>query len=566
LNYNTFENQFLVWAIKQIILKINRILHHIKKTFLGNSQKVPTNINKELLLLTKYKTRLLGRLNDQYLRDISDFNSQLHFSTVLTMAPGYKDFYKCFLLLQRGLDVSAKELFELDLKDVSLLYEYWCFLKIVNTLRESDKYRLDDNDFIKIEHNKFVVDLKKGRKSRVSFTKKDTKENISVFYNKEFSASDYVTYTQKPDNFIEFKKEGYKTPFWYIFDAKYRFDNGNQSDYPTTMIQNGPPQETIGQMHRYRDAILERRPEIQTYRSAIKSLGGIILFPFPGDEGVFADHPFYKSIKTVNIGALPLHPGHENRLFRKFLDELFSCSPESIFENVIDYDKEEYTKLIDDIKTPVLIAFVPNDEHYEKRMIFHSEQLTYHIKFVKKYDLNSIQNIFQVKHLALYSQRERAIVGYSKIQEIKYVTAEELVAFGAAWEHRAAEYLTFKLDLITKCERRYSGMKQGARRYTNYFCLKEFVHKERDEGILNLNNYEIIRMWKEIINIDSQCKTKRKELKLTGSLGDVSAVSLSFTYQGCDYECLQDAKQRDLFYLNGRTYRFSQNLLEFLNA
>lgn len=305
LCYDTFENQFLVWAIRQIIFKINEILKHVEKMYLVNSKE----IQNEISLLQRYKARLLGRLSDQYLKDVSDFDSQFHFSTVLTMAPGYKDFYKSFLLLKRGLNISAKHLFELDLKDISLLYEYWCFLKIIKILRESDKYDLENNDFIKIEHDRFVIGLQKGKKSKVAFTKRDTQEEISLFYNKEFSASEYVTFTQKPDNFIEFKKEGYQSPFWYILDAKYRFDNGNQPGYPETKIPNGPPQDAIGQMHRYRDAILQKQAANQAYASAIKSLGGIILFPFPGDEHSFKDHPFYKSIEKVNIGAIPLHPG-----------------------------------------------------------------------------------------------------------------------------------------------------------------------------------------------------------------------------------------------------------------
>lgn len=563
LSYDTFENQFFVWAIKQIVNKIDEMSAHLKKLVSNSRRK---ELIFEIEVLGDYKTKLINRLSDQFLNNVSEFNSQFHFSTVLTMAPGYKEFYGSFLLLKRGLALSAKHIFNLDLKDISLLYEYWCFLKIIKILKNNNKYELIGNDFIKLEHNKFVVELKKGGESRVEFLKKDASESISIFYNKPFRKTGYsVTYTQKPDNFIEFKKEGYTTPFWYFFDAKYRFDDGKQEDYPDTEIKNGPPQDAIGQMHRYRDAILKGTANNQNYSSAIKSLGGIILFPFPGNEDSYREHPFYKSIKEVNIGAIPLHPGSGNKLFEIFLDDLFSKTPETLFETVIDFDRSEYFSFLEDIKSPVLIALIPNDLHYKKRIDFHFKKLLYHTRFTRKHDLDSNQNIFKAKYLALYSQKQKAIIGYAKIEEIKYIAVEELKKAGASWDHKDKEYLLFTLSDLKECNVHFSGMKQVARRYTNYLCFKQFLYKKVAEVILNLNNFEIIRLWKEIKNIDPECRIKRGQYILDKDLQDISRLEILFKHKGIDCTCLQDRNNRSVFSINGKEYSLTNNLMEFLN-
>ena len=554
LSHDTFENRFLVWAIKQIIMKINEISSHITKIYADSTGTLPAEAQNELALLNLYRSRLLGRLNDQYLQNISDFDSQLHFSTVLTMAPGYKDFYMRFLLLRKGLSISAAHLFNLDLKDISLLYEYWCFLKILKLLKsDKDKYELKDNDFIKLEHDRFVVKLQKGEKSRVSFTKKDTGGKINVFYNKAFNPSDYITFRQIPDSFIEFKKKGYENPFWYIFDAKYRFDNGIDQGYRETTVPNGPPQDTIGQMHRYRDAILSVKAKDTSYSSAIKSLGGIILFPFPGKEEDFKTHPFYKSIEKVNIGAIPLHPGRENKLFKEFLDDLFAKTPETIYETIIDYDKSDYKAFVDDINTIVLIGLM-KERDSESRVSFHIKKKLYHTWFDKKYDIETTdKKIFKTKYVALYSQEKRQIIGYANVDNISYKTADELKTLGVSWHLSQDEYLVFSLKDIDSCNLKFSGanLRRG-KFYTNYFCFKEFLSERVDETFLKLDNYEIIRLWKEVKNLDPNCEYTKSNQKL------------SFTFENREWECIQDKDVKPLFYINKNKYYLTQNLKEFL--
>ena len=50
-------------------------------------------------------------------------------SLVFNMASGYREIYKYYLMLQKGLSIDSN-IFSLSMKELSLLYEYWCFIKI----------------------------------------------------------------------------------------------------------------------------------------------------------------------------------------------------------------------------------------------------------------------------------------------------------------------------------------------------------------------------------------------------------------------------------------------------
>lgn len=56
------------------------------------------------------------------------------------MASGYREIYKYYLMLQKGLSINSN-IFSLSMKELSLLYEYWCFIKINSLLRK--RYKIE---------------------------------------------------------------------------------------------------------------------------------------------------------------------------------------------------------------------------------------------------------------------------------------------------------------------------------------------------------------------------------------------------------------------------------------
>ena len=78
----------------------------------------------------------------------------------------------------------------------------------------------------------------------------------------------------------------------------------------------------------------------------------------------------------------------------------------------------------------MLIGHVPEKDS-EKRIKFHTTKRLYHTRFDKKYDIETAnKNIFKAKYVALYSKKDKEIIGYAKVEEIDYVinkTAEKVI-------------------------------------------------------------------------------------------------------------------------------------------
>jgi predicted component of viral defense system (DUF524 family) len=552
ITHNTFENRFIKWAINNIVLQMERARQEIKSLQLNEPDK--ERAESELL---SFRKRLIRHLKNPVFYQVEGFQNQMDFSTVLTMAPGYKDFYFRFLLLRRGLSVSDNDIFKLDYKDIATLYEYWCFLKTIKILKEEPfSYNLESTDIIKLEHTRFTVDLKKGKKSEIIFTRNDPKETFVLAYNREFRTP---TYSQIPDNFIEFRKSGeYKKPFRYLMDAKYRFTREDEN-YPTTRVKHGPPLDTIAQLHRYRDAILSKSSGQRNYSEAIKSLGGIILFPFPNDEDDFKDHKFYKSLNEVNIGAIPLKPGGENNLYKQFLIELLESSPEYLYEQTINYDKSDYYKVIDQMKSPVLIGLLPKD-NIEKRTKFLLSKQIYFIKNAQKY-LIPPKNI---KYVAINISGTKAIDYYAKVISIDNLNSNGLKKLGTDWSHSSDDYICFFLDKLIKCNISFNQMNSMGRRYTNYYSLQKAMEKGLQD-IIFLTNEKQIRMWKEIYSLDQNLSIKRSSKYDPTENWDQSVVEITFSFNGNDMRCIQSQEKSDIFLINEKQFEFGKNLYHFLN-
>ena len=80
-------------------------------------------------------------------------------SLVFSMAPGYRDLYKYYLMLLRGLSITG-DVFNISVKDLALLYEYWCFIKLNSMMK--DRYELISQDIVKVQGNGLFVSLVKG--------------------------------------------------------------------------------------------------------------------------------------------------------------------------------------------------------------------------------------------------------------------------------------------------------------------------------------------------------------------------------------------------------------------
>src|SRR5665647_3700300 len=100
------------------------------------------------------KKAINNKLKTSFLRDVDSDYRITSISLVFNMASGYREIYKYYMMLQKGLSINSN-IFSLSMKELSLLYEYWCFIKINSLLRK--RYKLISTDFITVNRTGIFV-------------------------------------------------------------------------------------------------------------------------------------------------------------------------------------------------------------------------------------------------------------------------------------------------------------------------------------------------------------------------------------------------------------------------
>jgi hypothetical protein len=347
-------------------------------------------------------------------------------------------------MLQKGLSISSN-IFSLSMKELSLLYEYWCFIKINSLLKK--KYKLVSSDFLKINKDGITVLLTKGAESSLTYENLQTKEKFKVYYNSKRSSK---TVSQKPDNILSMHKDSSVKSYEFIFDAKYKIDTS--PEYIKSYGSIGPKEEDINTMHRYRDAIIYdyNKDKLLEHKDIIKNpsgdinnciFGAFVLFPYDNEEE-FKNHKFYKSIEEVNIGGIPFLPS-TTKLMEDFLDEIIEESSYSSYERAIelvgkdDYLKDEYFS-----NREVLVGALKNKEQLEVNLKYNF----YHIPAKK---INLAKN--NIKYVALAQSQnsfgsDGGIVWYGKIKDIHLVKRNEILELP-----KDSDSLYYRLEIDKWC-------------------------------------------------------------------------------------------------------------------
>ena len=356
VSYDTKENQLT----KYILLSTAHKLENFKKNYLKLQRKEDQEVIKKI---DKMIIEINRRCNTTFLSQVEAKEASSGMSLVFSMAPGYRDLYKCYLMLLRGLSITG-DVFNISIKDLALLYEYWCFIKLNSMMK--DRYQLISQDIVKVQGNGLFVALVKGSSSKVKYRNPKNGEIITLSYNPKSDAM--PTVSQKPDNVLSLEKKmihssGKKVKYEYVFDAKYRVNPALEgSDYYKSISHNpGPETDDINTMHRYRDAIVYQSG-VDPYERTM--FGAYVLFPY-GNEEEYRKHKFYESIDKVNIGGLPFLPSATS-MVQDVLDTLISDSPESAFERTtLPKGIEEKLLKIDWIARDVLVGSLRNERQLE---------------------------------------------------------------------------------------------------------------------------------------------------------------------------------------------------------
>lgn len=317
LTYDTIENRYVKWMIGRLIHK----LHDLLESILNMNKRPYEEPDPDLVdRIKKMTNQLQARLKNSFWTKIGSLDRSV-MSLVLQMAPGYRDAFQIYLTVSKGLALEGN-IYQMSVKDVATLYEYWTFLKLGQILGR--KYKLVSQDIVQVNREGLYVNLKVNNMAKRVFCHPITNEKIELTYQK-FEGG-LPTITQKPDTMLSIKKKGRDYDFNYIFDAKYRIDYAQDDSYYKTRYKTpGPMEDDINTMHRYRDSIVASVVDGPYERT---SFGAYVLFPWY-DEQAYQDHPLYQSINKVNIGGLPFLP-NATTLVERFVERLIDKSPEEI--------------------------------------------------------------------------------------------------------------------------------------------------------------------------------------------------------------------------------------------
>lgn len=308
VSYDTTENRL----VKYILQLTQRKLVDFKKNYLLMERNTDLqHVNR----INSMIDQLNQRLNSSFLSEVSDYKSSVGLSLVMTMALGYRELYKYHIMLLHGLSITG-DIFKMSLKDLSVLYEYWCFIKINSIIKQ--KNQLVSQDLVKLRNNGLFISLVKGTGSEIIY-RSFIGEKITLSYNPKIG--NIPTITQQPDNVLCLEKIGSDYSYEYIFDAKYRINPAivDSDYYKYISTTPGPEVDDINTMHRYRDAIVYQS-QATTFQRLM--FGAYVLFPYH-DEETYSKHRFYTSIEKVNIGGLPFLPSTTS-LVTSLIDKLIS--------------------------------------------------------------------------------------------------------------------------------------------------------------------------------------------------------------------------------------------------
>lgn len=344
LSKDTIENRFLKYAIQSTLSRFKivqeNILSIIKADNIGLKHQIH-EMNSELDRLSYHP----------FFRGIGNFKGFTQDSLIMKQAHGYKEVYESWILLQCGYDLQDG-IMQLEVKDISELYEIWCFIKIKNIvnhiLGEKAELRTSGNQ----TDGSFIKNLIQGKASDVSFIDKDNVEVVlaSVMYNAtsddeaidkfdptkqktDIMGTTSKTTEQRPDIVLRLSKSKDTIQYTYLFDAKYRLNDTQIFDCDV------PPVDAINQMHRYRDAIYYTQSDDQQLKKEV--VGGYVLYPGNLSKEQFNNSYYKKSIDEVNIGAFPLKPGnHWNSIESDLLLNVDS-SEDVLYNTIKDWLNEE---------------------------------------------------------------------------------------------------------------------------------------------------------------------------------------------------------------------------------
>ena len=136
VTYDTRENRLTRYILQTTAKKLERF----RKNYLRLQREEDLAVIEEIDGMIQSINR---RVNSSFLAEVGSHDVTTGTSLVFSMAPGYRDLYRYYLMLLRGLEITG-DVFNISVKDLAVLYEYWCFIKLNSLMK--DRYELVSQD------------------------------------------------------------------------------------------------------------------------------------------------------------------------------------------------------------------------------------------------------------------------------------------------------------------------------------------------------------------------------------------------------------------------------------
>lgn len=319
--HDTVENRFLKYALTEMARRFAMVKDHIMTAMRWDD---PSRVDNSLCDMER---DLAALTRAPFFRGVGAFRGFVQDNLALKQASGYRVIFARWIELMQGYELE-EGVRKLEVKDISDLYEIWCFVKVKNIVEETLRNLRKEHRTVadgKVIGKDFIPRLAHG--GGVSFVDADGVEFASLCYNAGsgttrgevggvIAGTRSFTTAQRPDIVLRLSKSGEDgMKCTYLFDAKYRID-----DSRTPHGDDVPPEDAINQMHRYRDAIYYTGQGDDRRHIKREVIAGYVLFPgivAPGAwEATSGEYPFSKSGRLIGIGAFPLRPGGADRALR----------------------------------------------------------------------------------------------------------------------------------------------------------------------------------------------------------------------------------------------------------
>lgn len=409
----------------------------------------------------------VGALLDEYLahplfREVSSLRRMPTSDQVLLKREGYREVFRTFAMTESGPTLRIDradmgDVFAASQRNIATLYEFWCFLALVDSLGRVCGEDRTARAFI-VAGDGISMTMRSGLASKLSWSVRrgGRQLRVEVFFNRTFAGADdrrgSWSQAMRPDCSVRIRPEG-STPsrvptqeleIWLHFDAKYRVDNllAQLTSTPNSdellgesTNSGGAKRDDLLKMHAYRDAIS-------------RTAGAYVLYPGLEIKDI-RRHPGFKEV-LPGLGAFPLRPSSEGLpSSSKALDHFLSGVLTHVASQVTRDERQRFwtatvhrpgdptllssltTDFLDEppADTDVLLGFVRDVEHL--RWIERLQQ--YNIRAGDRVGAVEIGGReLGAKLLLLYENRNGSlhVARAAKVTRWRPTTADDLLATG----------------------------------------------------------------------------------------------------------------------------------------